>query len=589
MMPNYIKTQIPKFTPQRSFPNFKTDIFNYSPKNKFLVRTNTTNNTPLNFENYNTGINIIQENLKNDCTDTLKKFIKHGLVLNNYKHYFFSHACKNGLINIMKEYYPIYFPNIDETELLQIAINNKNYDIVRYLLDFACDRLEDKTFNFVAKFAIENDLKEILDIVLSYKNKISLNYGFYVGEAVLFQRNEMIQTILNKYDHFYLSRKKFILSASENNNFEHVILLTSRYKYSTYILSLALRYACINNNLEMVTFLFNKGALLNITIDDTLYVNNTHDHPNDSAILSAIQAKIISKDLVTYLIGNGCEFRKYEYELLLKAVECGNIDLIEYLISKDVNIAKYPRILTLSFINNQKNMYEYLIKFKPKDFDFKETITKMLERNCVKIDSIKYIFDHYCQDDYCQNDYCQNDYCQDDYCQHTFLLACFEGRTVIVKYLIENYFDSIKNILDEALLKTFYGFYPRFEIVKLLLELGADINISNGYPLNRAFIEFPKLFKYLICKNADISLLQNETARNLLLNRDSNDSIFKILYDGSSEESSEESSEDCGTMPGHKMMDVYERLRYAYPYGYREYGVRLVDRGEDEKDEDEIH
>jgi ankyrin repeat protein len=259
-----------------------------------------------------------------------------------------------------------------------------------------------------------------------------------------------------------------------------------------------------------------------------------------------------------YLILKNCNYKEHKEHILRYIANFGGTDLLDWFIKLKIISGDYLyEMLDLAFVKGYKSIYTYSLKLKSdghnfSDYNLKETLNAVIRSiNNNNIDVIKFIFDNFDVKEHHQN---------------CLLEACLHGKIKMVKYLVENFPDSNVDY-DQALINACQSHYAVIDIVKLLVEKGADVNTSNGMPLNSVFIKYPKIFKYLIIKGAKTNLLKNSDAREILKNNNRIDNIFKLLHDGAKKYTSEQyCSRDIDRYL--RFMDNYFHLQLTYPDNY---------------------
>lgn len=260
----------------------------------------------------------------------------------------------------------------------------------------------------------------------------------------------------------------------------------------------ALDLCCMNGHLEIIKYLAENGMDIHVDDDGALFMACSFKHLN----------------IVKYLVENGADINnRYQLESICS---CADLNTIKYLVESGVDFNDYGYLATCCK-RGDLEIVKYLVEAAAG-----EHIDKVLLDTCARgfCDIVKYLVES------AANISDNND---------ALLVASEYGRVDVVKYLIEQKIDVCGNnnyvlkasanngrIYDNNLsfqsviyfnkwssfLKNKSQFY--FEIIKLLVEAGADVNADNGYAL-RISSEKKRddVVKYLIEQGADTNVKKN--------------------------------------------------------------------------------
>ncbi|AQN68741.1 putative ankyrin repeat protein [Saudi moumouvirus] len=268
----------------------------------------------------------------------------------------------------------------------------------------------------------------------------------------------------------------------------------------------SLFWACVNNYTNIIKYLVEKGIDVNIN--------------NGSNLDELIRRK--NFDNLKFLIENGANIKSIT-KSLHSTICVGNIDMVKYLIESgaDINGEFNDSILAAS-IYGHKDIIDYLLKNGP-NFDTINNGLMEASGDCF-MSIIKYLLESGIDINY------NNSFALDIACKNKHLSA--------IKYLLDNgsdinirrdtlerlgtQFDIIKLLVERGLDKKSINillisacFCLRLDIIKYLIESGADVHIENDSPLIKAiysgvYRDNKAIVQYLIENGANIHVDNNK-------------------------------------------------------------------------------
>ncbi len=268
-----------------------------------------------------------------------------------------------------------------------------------------------------------------------------------------------------------------------------------------------LRVACIYGHLDIVKYLTDEKELYINTYKHFFHAACTYGHLdivkylvekglytfiNNDTVLNLYQNNYF--DILKYLIN----IKKCDYnDIIYKSCGDGNLDMVKYLVEEqglDIHMEN-ERILYIACCNNNLDIVKYLVKHGAKIYKKrKPIICDVCKSN--NLDVLKYLVEERKYSIHMGNDLPLRNACKYGY-----------YNLDVVKYLVEHGADIHVNN-EEPLHNACYK--NDLDIVKYLVENGADIHVNNEEVLHNACrYTHLDIVKYLIEQGADIEALRS--------------------------------------------------------------------------------
>jgi len=534
---------------------------------------------------FKNGKKNIIDNFRIDNVDLMSEFLKkNNLEISTYSRTLLFHACNYGLINIIKFLYPRYYETVNKEGLLMQAIENQYNDIAKYLINFSLETGSKELFYVGLEVACEKCLMDLFVFLTGYETLMKINFddaiiiAYHNGHDDIFKLipitkvtdftfNKILMKAISEKKTEYISYlvscidpmqdlkgNDLLRTCIEVNDFATLRLLMEKLNFSNHQLSQALCIACKHGIIEIVKYLVVKGADIDFKIESVT---------TKSPLLSALKCDHDNRVVIEYLLKKVNNYKGCEEIIFEHIAKKGDSDFLMYVMKLGMKPFDHTgNLLNIAFVNHNKSIYEYLTKINTNNYDFLETLESIICDRGDNLATIKYIFDNF---------YSQN------YCQPCLETAARYSKIKIFNYVFDKYFTDITDI-DKLLIHACssvdimtptttlsvsnYSKHSCLKIVETLIKNGANINASNGTPLNTCFIMNPCVFKYLIIKGAKIDLLVNECAREILKVCTPNN-IFKLLHDKSLNYVGE-----AGYYHNKMELGNYNEYQLNYPYDY---------------------
>ena len=270
--------------------------------------------------------------------------------------------------------------------------------------------------------------------------------------------------------------------------------------------------SCREGNLDIVKYLVEQGADIHVDNNNPLRVACINGH----------------LDIVKYIVEEqGVDINTDEY-LFNMACIYGNLDIVKYLVKKGLWVFINNDTLLKLYKNKYFDILKYLIEIKKCDCN------EIIYKSCGdgNLDMVKYLVEEQGLDIHIEN-------------ERILYVACCNGHLDIVKYLVEkgakiykkrkpilcdvcksNNLEVLKYLVEERKYSIHmendlplrnackYGYY-NLNMVKYLVEQGADIHVNNEEPLNNACYKNDlDIVKYLVENGADIHVNNEEALHN---------------------------------------------------------------------------
>lgn len=292
--------------------------------------------------------NSFIEAVKNNKTDEVAGFLKSLKDFSNndmYQELFFQ-ACMNGNLDICKTFIEtkkISFVDKNKycwTPLL-VAVIEGHLELVKHFVE-NCGVDVNEAFSVGKNTALHRATVEGHHEIVEYL----LKKGASVEAKNLLEHIPLYGTIFSKNKNTI----KLLLDRGADINYIYTVSTTSKKEFKT---SLLLQMI-IQNKLEIVEFLLNKGALINQVVEGLTPLN--------------IALEIGKLEMVKFLLDRGASVKYIDINsmsVFQDAVKKGNLDIVRLIVERGcANISSNFGSLTHSASNGRFELVKYLIENK---------------------------------------------------------------------------------------------------------------------------------------------------------------------------------------------------------------------------------
>ncbi|EAY16412.1 hypothetical protein TVAG_004430 [Trichomonas vaginalis G3] len=364
---------------------------------------------------------------------------------------------------------------IDFEQIIQPAVYSKQNDIIQYLLNNGCPAdvkihqrrqvlliFIEETESDLLTYSIINEEKELTDLLLSkgakinFENDLTLNaikkLSFNDFEKAISKMGRLSNVkIIDVMD--YLDNAHIKLMIKSGANFS----ATKEYKKNgkNYEKS-ALLNAIIKENEELIEYLLQVGA--------TVFINC--ERPMIAYALETHNFKIVK------MIGNQYSRLNFQVRnpLIHQAISSGNIDIVKYVVSRRAPVNGRHK-------NNKKYSIDYVFE------EGTHEIMKYLIENGLDISKSK-LFSNAYHAIFCR---CKINVIEALINNHLYEFGQYRSDIPKVMYLLSkstikkivNRYNCINDVDEDGYTALYYSINcqnPNLDIIKYLLELGADPN-----------------------------------------------------------------------------------------------------------------
>ncbi|WUG43902.1 ankyrin repeat protein [Megavirus chiliensis] len=254
----------------------------------------------------------------------------------------------------------------------------------------------------------------------------------------------------------------------------------------------SLVWACINNHTKIIKYLVDKGIDVNINNGKCLEELAYEGH----------------FDNLKYLVENGADI--HISNALYWASYEGHFNIVKYLVESGININgtdNYNPIRAACF-NGHYNILKYLLQYGATSHTINLGLTGASMGGY--LDIVKYMIDLGAEVNF--------------YYGRSLNLACYNKHVDVVKYLLDN--GSIINMSTSSL----DSISNQFDIIKLLVERGLDKKSMNRILITACFCLRLNIIKYLLESGADINTDNNKPLLNAIQAGNYQDNKLVIQY-----------------------------------------------------------
>ena len=393
--------------------------------------------------------------------------------------------------------------NINDLNKISLVDVDLLKDVIK-TLDDKNPLIDDKTSLLTSVCRIGNI--DTLKYILSFGIKPKLKSKF-IQIACENQNLEFVKLILDKFNDFDL--KESIITSFKKKKFDIAKLLLNFNENKKYDIPKCVLISCSDGNLEMIKLLVKKGTNLE-KIDDIVYFASISKN----------------KNILEYILNNySCKINNDIKNPLNVACRVNSNDIIELLLSKGADVNKVDEYEATCLFHACKNdNYDVAKKLIELGADVNKLVNSKPILFCAcEHSSIKIV------DLLIKNKAQINKFIKIG--ETAIKVACFHGRDDVVKYLLENGANlSISNdILCFAVRKL------KYDTIKLLIEKGVKIN--GGKYLASSGLTFAitsnkiNVLNLLIQSGVNINALSMYGKDNALhLAADNSDEAFELLF-----------------------------------------------------------
>lgn len=382
-------------------------------------------------------------------------------------------------------------------EALRIAILNANLSVIRFLIENGVSVKAND--NFALLYSIKNGNLDVIKLLFEFDN--------YENEI----RMASIESV--KYDN--LEVVKYII-AKRANNYRGL-----------------LKYAALNNNLKIVSYLVENGANVNGgygkpllysvrkgNLEIVSYLVENGANINNKILIESIENGQLN--IIKYLMDNGAKLCLYDYKALIcdekmeiikillnpntrnrilyDAVYCGKLEIIHYCVEHGANINSYYDLLLTSINQKHYDVSKYLIENEI-TFDVNNYNLLLAAVNSGILSIVVFLVEHGLKRRAMNID-------QDDKECKALLNSSKNGHFEIFKYLVEQEANSNYDYNKELILSSKY---EHEKIVRYLIEYGKFDKYTLKEVLRIAVCgNNLELVKYLVNNGADIYVNHDE-------------------------------------------------------------------------------
>lgn len=370
---------------------------------------------------------------------------------------------------------------IDEkNELLKTNFNE--IELVKYLMKYGATFEKDNELYWAA---LTGDLNTIKEMNLTENNRQLLLYSVYYGHS------DIVRFLLEEKN--YDIDEKLLIDSATNGHLEVVELLL---KHGTFSGNMALRKSASLGYVEIVKRLIEFGAkddraLLNsadnghfeivkLLVENGASVNLIHEYlgeyPKQPLSVSCANGYL---EMVIYLVEHGADVTLNYNDALIKSAQYGHLDIVKYLVNNDAPI-NYEEVVDDTVCRDYETPLEASV-----DNNYIEIVSYLIENGANNNNgSLNYATKHgnmkivvlLMENGFRENNYAKN---------VALITACNGGFFDIVKYLVENGADinysSIRRRIVSPLIEACIK--GNIEIAKYLIDQKVDVNFYNDYAL----------------------------------------------------------------------------------------------------------
>ncbi|AGF84864.1 repeat protein [Moumouvirus goulette] len=260
----------------------------------------------------------------------------------------------------------------------------------------------------------------------------------------------------------------------------------------------SLVWACMNNHTNIIKYLVDKGIDINID--------------NGKSLEELAYGGYF--DNFKYLVENGADI--HTSNALYWASHCGHFNIVKYLVESGANINETNNYnpIRAACISGHNNILKYLLQNGATSHTINLGLTGASMGG--HLDIVKCMIDLGAEVNF--------------YYGRSLNLACYNKHVDVVKYLLDN--GSIINVSTTSLENISNQFY----IVKLLVERGLDKKSMDHILKTACFYLRPNIIKYLLESGADINTDNDKPLLNAIQagNYQDNKSVIQYLIENGS-------------------------------------------------------
>lgn len=398
-----------------------------------------------------------------------------------------------------------------------------------YMITYESDKEYEPGMNIINNDSSQFTFYSVVDIFNF------MDGGIYIIEVVLPTENENFKMTKNdKYNEYYANMvivgQKYELVRPET--FKLLIEQGADVSINDFYV---LTWNCENNHLDTVKYLFSIGICVSIDrISRTLSTTAMKGHLDIIRYLVEQGSNINSNDnsalkyssefghlaVVQYLVTNGADVQANNNYALRLACQNGHMDVVQYLVESSANVnANNGEALISSAEKGHTDIVRYLLKNGAGSKN-----DNWFMRWFGQYDSIHGFLSKIKSDDRLTGTNTDSKKILDEISRNpeqiisgllSHKLATINGKSNPIKEFLEK--ESKTTSLDYALKASCSK--GHFDIVKLLIESGANIHINDDYPLRISSKEnYVDIVKLLIKSGANIHAGKNESLLHNAIN-----------------------------------------------------------------------